>query len=168
MADLDMVGAADVVDFDERIQGKDIDDDDAGASHAALGETAAANSPRAAGGEGMPKPDFSAAGFCGDLMDQMSVLRPGREVVSFKMDGDEIDSFPHGSSRRGQGRGGGGGGGAGHDLRRRSVYADLVMPYGDPHGEGGQGIMSIPVRISVGLEENDEDDDDDDDKNGAV
>ena len=168
MADLDgMVGAADVVDFDEGIQGKDIDDDDdeAGASHSASEETVA-QTQNAAGRKSMPKPDFSAAGFCGDLMDQMSVLHPGREALSFKMDGDEVDSYPHGS-RRGHGRGGGGSGGAGHDLRRRSVYADLVMPYGDPHGDGGQGIMSIPVRISVGLEDND-DDDDDDDKHGAV
>ncbi|CAM9100535.1 unnamed protein product [Laminaria digitata] len=171
IGDVDDMGAADVVDFDESIQGKDIndddDDEDGGASHASLGETAAQSQRAASGRGGVPKPDFGAAGFCGDLMDQMSVLRPGREV-SFKMDGDEVDSYPHGSLR-GQGRGGGGSGGAGHDLRRRSVYADLVMPYGDPHGEGGQGIMSIPVRISVELEENDDDDDDDDDdKDGAV
>lgn len=170
MAGIDTEGATDVVDFDDGIQGIDIDDDNdddddgAGASHpAALGDTAA-QSQRAAGEESGPKTDFSAPGFCGDLMDQMSLLRLGGEVVSFKMDGEEVGSYPHGS-RRGHERGGGGSGGAGQGLGRRSVYADLVMPYGDPHEEGVQGIMSIPVRISVGPEE---DDDDDDDKDGAA
>lgn len=168
----DIEGAADVVDFDDGLQGADIDDDDdddddgAGSSHAAALGGTAAHSQRAAREESGPKPDFSTPGFCGDLMDQMSMLHPGGEVVTFKMDGEEMDSYPHGS-RRGQGGAGGGSSGSGLGLGQRSVYADLVMPYGDPHEEGGQGIMSIPVRISVGPEE-DNDDDDDDDKDGAA
>ncbi|CAN0194231.1 unnamed protein product [Scytosiphon promiscuus] len=122
--------------------------------------------------------DFGGGEFCGDLMDQMSELHPDQEEMPFKMHGetwedDDDDFFPapaDGYTRRG----GGGGGrdqvrgsrrrGGGHRGRpgahggRRSVYADIVMPYGDPRDEGGQGIVSIPVKITS-VPDNDDDDD---------
>lgn len=124
--------------------------------------------------------DFGGGEFCGDLMDQMSELHPDQEELPFKIHGedwedddDEDDFFPAAADgfRRRNGGGGEGGQmrgsrrrGGGHRGRpggRRSVYADLVMPYGDPQEEGGQGIVSIPVKITS-VPENDDDDDDND------
>ncbi|CAM9558746.1 unnamed protein product [Hapterophycus canaliculatus] len=138
-------------------------------------------------------PDFGGGEFYGDLIDQMSELHPDQEDISFKMHGedweddddddDDDDFFPAAADRyrrRGDGGGGGGGGqmrgsrrrGGGPRGRpgafggRRSVYADLVMPYGNPREEGGQGIVSIPVKITT-VQESDDDDDDDDSGSGG-
>lgn len=171
----------DVVDFDD----DDDDDDDGGGggiSGGAGGEKTSsvpAGSPQAAalaeettqdgdngGGEGDGRPgspysapDFAGAEFCGDLVDQMSELYPDQHIA-FKMDGAEFGFPDHGGGflpadgTAGQYRSSSG-------LSRRSVLADLVMPYGDPQGEGGQGLVSIPIKICV--QENDDDDDDEDD-----
>lgn len=158
----DMESAADVVDFDDGLEDDD-DDDAAGGSHV-TGDVTTARSQRAAWREEKAATDFGGDEFCGDLIDQMSALHPEQDRLSFRVD-DEMVSFPDGF-RWGERRGDGGGRGVGHDWTRRAVYADLVMPYGDPHGDGEQGIMSIPVKISVGHED-DNNDDDDDDEDGA-
>lgn len=145
---------ADIVDYDESnviVEGNDNDHGDEDTSGGREKGTAEASTTIGFGGDE----------FCGDLLDQMSKLHPGQENLSFRAE-DESGTFPPGLRRPGGMQAGGG------DRSSRSVYADLVMPYGDPHGEGEQGIMSIPVKISVEEKNEDDDDDDDDDDDGTV
>ncbi|CAN0282340.1 unnamed protein product [Ectocarpus fasciculatus] len=104
-------------------------------------------------------PDFGGEKYCGDLTDQVS------DFIPFKSE-EEDYHFPDSRGRR---RGGVRSSRRERSerhrsLNRQSVYADLVMPYGDPHGEGGQGIVSIPVKFSV---QESQDDDEDDDGGGG-
>lgn len=167
--EVDNYWAQDVVDFDEEEDDDDDDDDTAGVG----GEKSSAGSPQAASsaeeaqegdsgqGGGQPgwppaAPDFAGADFCGDLVDQMAELHPDQHIA-FKMDRadyefPEDDGYWGGNGTAGQHRS--------SSLSRRSVLADLVMPYGDPRGEGGQGVVSIPIKIVV--QETDDDDDEDD------
>lgn len=152
---------ADVVDFED---GLDHDHDSlVGRLDSALGARPSAGVGETAAVEDEPAVDWGGGQLSGDLMDQMAALYPEKEGVSFEGDSDEMGSFSAHGRRGRRGRGGG----DYLDQRERSVYADLVMPYGDPHGEGEQGIMSIPVKISVGLEDENNDDDDDDDEAGT-
>ncbi len=163
----------DVVDFEEDEEDDDDDDDDSSTAGGGGGrgggeKTSAAGPGRAAawtektqdGDDGhsaaaYSSPDFAGGEFCGDLVDQMSELHP-EEKIEFKMDDTDFGFFDDGGFRPG---GDAAGGHYHNSLSRRNVYADLVMPYGDPHGHGGQGILSIPVKISV--QETDDDDEDD-------
>ncbi|CAM9203461.1 unnamed protein product, partial [Ectocarpus sp. 13 AM-2016] len=106
-------------------------------------------------------PDFGGEKYCGDLTDQVS------EFIPFKGEGEDYN-FPNARGRRRGGVRSRQERSERHrSLDRQSVYADLVMPYGDPHGEGGQGIVSIPIKFSV-LESQDDDDDDDGGGGGGV
>ena len=149
---------ADVTDFDngsaahitttDGVEGDAIDGGDEASSTAREGETAEASTTF----------DFGGEEFRGDLLDQISVIHPDHDKISFGSEGHR-DAYPPGL-RQGIGQGGG-------DKSGRAVYADIVMPYGDPHGKGEQGIMSIPVKISVGDDDDDDDDDDDSDEGGS-
>ncbi|CBJ28831.1 expressed unknown protein [Ectocarpus siliculosus] len=103
-------------------------------------------------------PDFGGEKYCGDLTDQVS------EFIPFKGEGEDYH-FPDARGRRRGGVRSRQERSERHrSLDRQSVYADLVMPYGGPHGEGGQGIVSIPVKFSV---QESQDDDEDDDGGGG-
>lgn len=163
--------AEDVVDFHD----DDDDDDDTRGAGGGGGEKSSAGPPQAAastgetqegdngegdGRQGWPSsaPDFAGAEFCGDLVDQMSQLHPDQHMA-FKTEEADYEFPDDGGYLRGDGS-------AGQyrsssSLSRRSVLADLVMPYGDPQGEGGQGLVSIPIKISVHEAGNDDDDEDD-------
>lgn len=146
--------AADVVDFEDGLD-DDLDQLTERLDSAVLGAPSSAGVGETPALKDEPAVDWGGEQFSGDLMDQMAALYPDKEGVSFEVDDDAMGSFSaHGRrGRNGRGRG------DYLDQREKSIYADLVMPFGDPHGEGEQGIMSIPVKISVGP--NDDDDDDD-------
>lgn len=151
----DMENAADVVDFNDDDGGGD----DGGQSPRFAGRPdTAEQSQQAARKVKKSAVDFGGEEFCGDLMDQMSVLHPEHDTLSFGMGDEDRGSHTQGFRRGQKGA---------RNVGRRAVYADLVMPYGDPHGEGEQGIMSIPVKISVGHDDEKDDDDDDDDDDDA-
>ncbi|CAM9916596.1 unnamed protein product [Ectocarpus sp. 12 AP-2014] len=106
-------------------------------------------------------PDFGGEKYCGDLTDQVS------EFIPFKGEGEDYHFPDDLGRRRGGFRSRQERSERHRSLDRQSVYADLVMPYGDPHGEGGQGIVSIPIKFSV-RESQDDDEDDDEGGGGGV
>lgn len=159
----DMDGAPDVVDFDDGLE--DDDNNDKAGSSQYPAEDAVGGAPKRgdAWKEKDEAPvDFGGGKFSGDLMDQMSVLYPDRTELFFEEDDDDEEEIMPlmGIGRDGQRERA--------DSSRLDVCFDLVITFEDPHGEGEQGIMLIPVKISVGYEDDNNDDDDDDGKYGAV